>query len=223
MQEAFAVATTILLALGGGGGIVLSLSGYLGKIWAQRLMDREKAAHERDLELLRSELRRHTEADLEHLKASLSAAALEHEVRFSKLHDKRATVLADLYKLLVAATWQTTNFSSPFHCAGYPGKQAQYKTAMDSIAEYYRFFDQHRIWLPSKLCGPLEEFAKQLRTPTIGLGVYVGIEYPNADTRKEHAEASKKAWDSIQNEIPRLRAAIEGEFRVLLGATENVG
>ena len=147
----------------------------------------------------------------------MQVAAVEHQVRFSKLHEKRAEVLAELYKLLVAATWPAATLVNPMEWAGDPDKKTQYGTAINAIAEYFRFFDQHRIWLPADLCDPLENFAKQLRTPVITLGVYLSIEHPNDATTKEKFEAGMKAWNSVETEIPKLRTAIEKEFRTLLG------
>lgn len=48
--------TVILTALGGGSAIVFALSGWLGKVWAERLMARETAAHTKELESLRADL-----------------------------------------------------------------------------------------------------------------------------------------------------------------------
>jgi hypothetical protein len=93
---------------------------------------------------------------------------------------------------------------------------------MSAIAEYFKFFDQHRIWLPQRLCGPLEEFAKQLRTPTIHAGVYLDYDYLTEQTAKEKLGAWTKAWDSVQTDVPKLRNAIEAEFRELLGVTEGM-
>lgn len=56
-EEAFNAALAVLTALGGGGAIVLSLSTYIGRIWAERLMGKEKAAHEQQLATLQSDLR----------------------------------------------------------------------------------------------------------------------------------------------------------------------
>jgi len=158
--------------------------------------------------------------DVEKFKAALQVAAVEHQARFTTLHNKRAEVLAELYKLLVAANWAATSFAHPFQFVGDPDKQTLYGAAIDAIATYYRFFDQHRIWLPSHLCEPLEAFAVNLRTPTIRAGVYVPIEYPTPETRKESLEAFGKAWEAVQTDIPKLRASIEAEFRALLGASD---
>jgi hypothetical protein len=45
---------TVLFSIAGGGTIVLGLSGWLGKVWAERLMERERHEHARELELDRA-------------------------------------------------------------------------------------------------------------------------------------------------------------------------
>lgn len=52
----FEVAAAILLSLGSGGAIVFALSSWLGRIWAERLMAKETAKHNQELEQLRSSL-----------------------------------------------------------------------------------------------------------------------------------------------------------------------
>ena len=59
--------------------------------------------------------------DLKKFKASLQQAGIEHQIRFSKLHEKRATVLAELYKLLVEAVWRVSEFTSPVNRTGFLG------------------------------------------------------------------------------------------------------
>ena len=63
----------------------------------------------------------------------------------------------------------------------------------------------------------LEAFARQLRTPAIDLGVYLQIKNPTEKTLKEQDEVWDKAWQTVDVEIPKLRVAIEAEFRKLLG------
>ena len=56
MIGAFQTALAVLVALGGGGAIVAGLSGWLGKVWANRLMAKDRANHEESLERLRDDL-----------------------------------------------------------------------------------------------------------------------------------------------------------------------
>jgi hypothetical protein len=40
--EPFEIAQAVLLSLGGGGAIVFGLSSFLGKVWAQKILQSEK-------------------------------------------------------------------------------------------------------------------------------------------------------------------------------------
>jgi len=50
------VALTVIASLGGGGLIVLGLSSWLGKTWATRIMERERAELERSIQILKADL-----------------------------------------------------------------------------------------------------------------------------------------------------------------------
>ncbi len=54
----------------------------------------------RDAEVFRTQLRADADKEIERLKNSLQMVAVEHQVRFSKLHEKRAEIMAELYKRL---------------------------------------------------------------------------------------------------------------------------
>jgi hypothetical protein len=47
------IVTTALVSLGGGGAIVWGFSNFLGKVWASRIMEKEKASYARDLDAIR--------------------------------------------------------------------------------------------------------------------------------------------------------------------------
>lgn len=54
--EVLEVAAVVVVALGGGGAIVASISSWLGKLWAERLLQRERTSNERLLESHKREL-----------------------------------------------------------------------------------------------------------------------------------------------------------------------
>ena len=47
---------------------------------------------------------------MERLRADLQKAAFEHQVRYSKIYDKRAEVIAEIYRLIA----ETHNIAGPF-------------------------------------------------------------------------------------------------------------
>jgi len=186
---------SLLVAFGGNAALLLVM-GFLGRSLMSNALDK----------------------DLEKFKGNLQLASTEHEIRFSKLHEKRAEVIAELYKLLVKATWEAESFTSPMEWAGEPDKKEKYNLAMKAIVEYFRFFDLHRIYISPDLCGQLEGFANKLRSPVMKFGIWVRHEHLSDISGEKKDTAWNTAWDSVKNDIPQLRAAIEAEFRLLLGS-----
>ncbi len=154
----------------------------------------------------------------EQFKAGLQRAAVEHEVRFSRLHQKRAEVLAELYRLLAVAVWKVEAFLSPLELAGGPDKQQLVEQAWNAIAAYHRCFDENRIYFSAKLCGSLESFASELRGPVMLVWSYRQIEAPTGETRERMLDVWNAQWLRVKNEVPKLRAGIEAEFRQILEA-----
>ncbi len=54
--SAFEIAQAILLSIGGGAVIVFTLSSYLAKIWAQRILQNEKTKHDKDIAQFKNQL-----------------------------------------------------------------------------------------------------------------------------------------------------------------------
>lgn len=55
-MDAGQIVSLVLVSVGGSGAIIAALSSWLGKIWADRLAETEKARHSKELEQLKLEL-----------------------------------------------------------------------------------------------------------------------------------------------------------------------
>jgi hypothetical protein len=63
---------------------------------------------------------------------------------------------------------------------------------------------------------------QELRTPVIHLGVYLRFDRMTDETQKRRDETWGNSWE-VEIEIPKLREAIEAEFRPLLDASRTAG
>jgi len=138
---------------------------------------------------------------------------VEHDVRFSKLHAKRAEVIADLYSLL----WEARAVAGQFilHDTR-EAKQSQ--KAREKVAELFRFISVNRIYLPKSVCGLLDRFESMLRKSVAFVEVYwVRIEYPNEATREQANKVMVDAVQVLESGLPALFEQLETEFRALLG------
>lgn len=61
----------VIFSLGGGGMIVFGLSSWLGKVWADRLMQSERAKHEATLKKLESQLQHESQSRLREIQNEL--------------------------------------------------------------------------------------------------------------------------------------------------------
>jgi hypothetical protein len=93
----------ILLSFGGSGAIVLGMSNWLGKVWAERLMEKEKTRYQKEIEDFKAQGVRLLEQEKAHYQAELEA--LRHEKttlfsRISKIHRKEFEILPKAWQLL---------------------------------------------------------------------------------------------------------------------------
>jgi len=66
------IVASVLVSLGGGGAIVLGLSNWLGKIWADRLMEKEKVRYQKELENFKAQLNRENDRTGQTLREKLA-------------------------------------------------------------------------------------------------------------------------------------------------------
>lgn len=206
---------SVLLALTGN-AVVLAVLGYLAKSVLEKFMLRETKQFETDLKAK-------ADATIEKLKNDLQMRTIEHQVRFSKLHEKRAEVIAELYRRLCTALWDSESFLSPLQFAGEPGQGDKHTTAMNSLVHAYRYFGEHRIYLPHEMGVSLEKLISDTRQEVIRLGVWLGSDdqsLPGHAQKTKH-ETWMAAWDAIKKDIPQAMHALEEEFRELLGAGQK--
>lgn len=203
---------TILLAFGGQAVLVTVLA-----VIAKSLLDKLIL---RDTKQFESDLKAKSDATIEHLKNELHLRTIEHQVRFSRLHEKRAEVIAELNSLFAETLWEAESFLSPMEWNGEPSKPEKFRVAMKKFVELFRYFDKHRIYLPHQLCSSLESLVMEVRGLVTKFGVYVEVtdNHFNGPVQQEKWKAWTDGWEAIRNQVPQARRSLEEEFRTLLGA-----
>ncbi|WP_233604980.1 MULTISPECIES: hypothetical protein [Corallococcus] len=108
--ETWNLAWSILLSIGSAGGIILGLSNWLGKVWANRILEREKLAIQRELQALQAEsaqrlhtLKERTDVLLKNIEAEHSRRHRVHNLQFAK----EFQLYADTWKALHALKIKT--------------------------------------------------------------------------------------------------------------------
>ncbi|HAS3131070.1 TPA: hypothetical protein I6Y71_004416 [Vibrio parahaemolyticus] len=139
IETAFNIVSAALVSIGGGAAVILGLSSFLGKLWAERILSEEKAKYEKELERYRDEL------------AQLS---FENQYRFQRLHERRVEVIAETYSLLRKAF----NALDPLAFGKEESKENNAELARAAVTELYTYFPKNRIYISYEIARKITKF-----------------------------------------------------------------
>jgi hypothetical protein len=171
----------------------------------------------KDIEKYKSDLKHESDLKIEELRTSLKITAFEHEIRFSRLHDKRAFVIAEMHEKLVEAKVAATNYISFVDLPGEPNKKEKLQIASTKFMEFYQYFEKQKLYLSKPLCGEIIKFAEKLWQ----LSHKLSLTMPDLGFAQqpdgEYKDVWMEAWGSVSHDVPRALESLEDEFRILLG------
>jgi len=168
------------------------------------------------LERLKYELKSQGDVSIEQLKSRLQQAAIEHQVRFVRLHEKRAETI-ELYKRATQLELEAARYASTLGrgSSGQNGAE-MYGEVVKRLFDFDQYRDLHRIYLSDEVDALLCQFATAVREPVVAIGVYG--DFGNADhkTLRQHSDIVFKAVQATSQRVPLVRSALIKEFRAIL-------
>jgi hypothetical protein len=188
-------------------GILIAVIGFVLRSLFKQLLSLDMANHQHEFE-----------KETMRFQTALNQTAFEHQTRFSALHEKRAIVIADLYSRLTKATSQAGILLVESSIDGYVPSQADaFKNAFDSYNSLWEYFIPNKIWFSRETCEKISHFSTELHTAISRMN----IDAIRVEGGKPNPDARKNAWEKLEGEIPSLKAAIEREFRDILGISKE--
>lgn len=203
--QAIVLATT-------GNALLLAVLGWLARSLLQNLLTKDLVEHRIRLE---SENQRAAQA-IEH---ELSMAAREHDIRFGKLHERRAETIAKLYELLALTSENGTTYSAPFGFSGDPPKSEQFIDFAHAYNDAAKHFYSKKLFLPEETCRRVEELFRGMQEHPSRIDMYMGMaeQHPSPNMELKKLDAWDEVWKYFQEDFKPAMAALENDFRSLLG------
>jgi len=204
-----------LLAIGSQ-ALVLTVIGYLARSLIAQLLAK-------DLETFKTTIKIEGEREIQKISHELEKKSIEHHVRFSRLHEKRAEIIATLYSMIVQAHMHLEKVIDPREFMGDPSKMDQMDNAYRSVSEFYSYFNKNRIYLPEYLCNQTNSFVQEMHANCLEYFMYARYTEKalNEDLRKKRSDAGIKALKYFQEVVPNAKSALENELRTILGDSTN--
>lgn len=129
IQEMFNLALTILGSIGAAGVIVFALSNWLGKVWANRLMDNERHKHQIELAKITTDFEKENQkvlADIKHQQEqSIELVKLDLNI-FKEKHLKGFNDKIQIYRLMIDIIAEVLGDFDSFTTTGKPFPQVRF-------------------------------------------------------------------------------------------------
>ncbi|MCK4947727.1 MAG: hypothetical protein KAQ99_01425 [Candidatus Aureabacteria bacterium] len=175
--------------------------------------------------LVRSIINHFLSKDVEKFKTDLKLSSVEHEIRFSKLQEKRVEKIEEIYLSLRFTLGKVKDFINRTERDVDPSENSDERKdkkqylAVDAIEKVYKIFGDNKIWLAGDVVDKIEKLMNVAYLPAIEL----------ADIRKYRKDESMqteimKTWKNacvkFEEEAPVILCSVEEEFRHILGVID---
>lgn len=155
----------------------------------------------------------------EEIKSSIGIRTLEHQIKFSKLHEKRIEVIEGLYHRLVDMESKGKDFvyrSGPTHEPG-----PQFDAASKAIAEFISYSKLNKFWVDKALFDEIEGVALNLDSIIHGAAFHCGVSPANTAQFTQAMDENKRSVEAINKEIPAAKEKIIESIRKAFEPDEN--
>lgn len=201
----------VWIALGGNVAL-LAVVAFLGKALISQWLNK-------DLDRFKQELTHQGAQQLETLRSNLQIAASEHAIILTKLQEKRAEIIGELYGQISAGVRELTSYVRPLQLVGEADQPTKAAAARQALMAAHNSFDDNRVWLTADCANQAETFLEALRST---FNRYDVMRQAAARDRGDRAQrdandAVMAAWDQITGaQFTATRRSLEGEMRKLL-------
>jgi hypothetical protein len=219
----------LLVAFGGNAALLIVLA-FLARSLIQTWLAKDVKKFETDLQTAatfqlerhKSDLKAQGDTSIEQLKSRLQQATIEHQVRFAKLHEKRAEVIAQVYERLVDAEQEGKQFTTvESYMAGTDEQTKARQKVQSTMYELSLLIEKRHIYLPAQMCASLKGHLDDMSNHIFGAGSYGAFKAFTPEKQIEQENVLSAACKAFAQEIPAARRALEDEFRRMLDVEKS--
>jgi len=175
----------------------------------------------KDVEDFKAEIQHQSQLSLQEAGHTLRVSSLEHEYRVATLQEKRAEVIAELYRLLVEFVGSAESYANPAEFSGEPSKDEKAEILGNKASEFRMYFVTNRIYFPKSICEAIDNLWSKAVGPITKYSFWRKQEEKTNRGVRQATEAWGEVYDVMSKIIPPLLESIEDEFRTLMGVTTD--
>lgn len=201
---------------------------YLGKLLINKSLDlaveKYRSNLVKELEIHKSKLGR----DTEEFKMTLNRIVIEHQIRFSKLHEDRALVVKEMYCKIYNLEKSLLHLTSLFQGPEWTEDRTREEDSITRLDDLKEHLELNRIYLEEAYCNDLDiliddclAIVRDMRKAKSRQKLnkkYEGTTFP---IKKEQLMYPTEKWmeleDKVKKDLKPKRLEIVNKFRTILG------
>lgn len=187
-----------------GQATLLAAAAWLIKKLVSNSMARDADAFRAQLQLNEAEFRNRLEIE-----------AHRQNTVFSSLHTRRGETIAEVYALLSEAVATVATMVAPFQPAGDPDPKTKANSSAEAIRKLGARFSAARIWFSEETAQKMDSVMTELRGVHNDFNIVAMRSHRQGEA--PDADAWMKSFERVEKKVPELKAALEKDFRTLLG------
>jgi len=187
---------------------------FLAKTWiSERVSNAIRHEYDLKLEAHKVTLQCQHELELTKLRSNLEIAASEQRIRFTSLNEKVGETVGRVYERLTVLHQHSARYVSIFEPADWPSKKDRRESLNKAFEAFRDYYQPRKIFLPPPTTEKINAFHDKLLETIIQFAHHVERD----ETVKDRDEEWTKAFLYVKDEVPALLAALEADFRYILG------
>ena len=199
-----------VLAVFGSGAIVVIAVAWVARSLASHVLSK-------DIERHKAALQAQSVLELEKLRAELTTRTLEHEVRFRRVDDKVAEVMARVYRRFFRLYEGVSKYVKIVESSSEPSKEDKLKAVTEANRQFWDSFLLNRVYVPPQLYGRIHSLATKLT------GITNEMTYALQDEQRGHVGGEDgwlKAYHAVEKEVDPVFREIVQDVQKRLGVED---
>jgi len=175
----------------------------------------------KDIEKHKINLQAESQKELVRLQSSLQLVEFEHQVRFSQLHERKVTIIEEMYSRLVGLHRSASTFVKYYQSVDGQKKKDYLQQLWNAADSHNEYFDKHRIFFQQELCLKIDDFNNKLSQACSQLAFFFQEERVIEVSDQQIWEAWNNAMQTMDSEVPVIKQLLEQNFRQELGVLQQ--
>ncbi len=155
--------------------------------------------------------------DIETFKKSLELRSYEHQIVFSRVHERKVEIISNIYASLKEVLRKAQDFSNIVTFEGEISQDEKRRALGKATKDFDELFEKNKIWLPKDLSDKIEGSFIELIAPAKDFIFSDMIARGDPSHLKDKYQKWVFAHEKYKKEIPEVFAALEKEFRREIG------